>query len=769
MADTLNGTCLSGGTALALASGLSCPDGFYCPWNDKHQPTFCPPSPDCLLRRLQSSANICLESQGNYEPVICQPSFYCVPPGTQQLECPKGYFCPLGTVMPFKCTVLSICREGSSHQTPLLALMLSVLLDILVCGICILFRSPSPSRQLSRYLCFNQPPPSLPVDGGESSNDTACLQRLGDFFPENTDRFSPDLTFSGICLRLGRPPRDILSDVHGTVRSGSVFGIIGASGSGKSSLVNILSGRSQPTQGVIAINGRPSQPGHLRRMMGFIPQHDFVPPDLTVRENILYSGRVLLGGRLPANEIEGYIDSLIASLGLQHIRHQQVGSLVKQGSRGISGGEYKRVSIALALAGAPAAIVLDEPTSGLDATAAHSLMKLLHSISRRGIVVICVIHQPRVEIYDLLDDLLVLNAGEPVYLGKAAEAQSVFEKLGHKFPVGSNPADVLLDILIHHPHVGKAGLKGTLEASPAPALGVAEEEVLALLQTLKIRKASWLRQVWLAFQRSMIQQSRQTSSLVLEIGSSAVVGLMVGLSAFESRGHLFQGLYHGPFDLLSSAVDYRTVVEQALLCCIAISCAAGPAGVKVFGEEKATFHREWQSGHSRSAYFLGNNLAVCFRILLSSLHFTAFYLLLAAPMISLHLQLALVFLHYYCIYGLGFIVSALVRRKDGPLVCMLLSLITSALSGSAPRLSTVRDWHLAWFWYAWPATWFSEAFMQGNVDPLSYLYNVGDAFTFTGYRAGRTVMDIGLLIVIGTAYRVLSYTIFVLWAWKSQN
>jgi hypothetical protein len=79
-----------------------------------------------------------------------------------------------------------------------------------------------------------------------------------------------------------------------------------------------------------------------------------------------------------------------------------------------------------------------------------------------------------------------------------------------------------------------------------------------------------------------------------------------------------------------------------------IACAAGPAGVKVFGEEKATFHRESQSGHSCSAYFLGKNIAVCFRVLLSSLHFTAFYVLLAAPMISLHLQLALVFLHYYC-------------------------------------------------------------------------------------------------------------------------
>jgi ABC-type multidrug transport system ATPase subunit len=305
-------------------------------------------------------------------------------------------------------------------------------------------------------------------------------------------------------------------------------------------------------------------------MIGFIPQHDIVPPDLTVRENILYSGRVLLGNRMPTHEIESYIDSLISSLGLQHIRHNQVGSLLKQGGRGISGGEYKRVSIALALAGAPTALVLDEPTSGLDATAAHSLMILLHGISRRGIIVICVIHQPRVEIFDLLDDLLVLNAGQQMYLGKAADAQRVFEKLGHKFPAGSNPADVILDILICHPHIGDGDLKSTLGMTPSPTIITAEESVVTLLQTLKERKTSWPRQLWLAFERSIVQQSRQTAGIVLEIGSSSIVGLMVGLSAFESRGHLFQGLYHDPFDLLSSAVDYRMVVEQALLCCIAI-------------------------------------------------------------------------------------------------------------------------------------------------------------------------------------------------------
>ncbi|KAL4944604.1 hypothetical protein BDV06DRAFT_220118 [Aspergillus oleicola] len=517
----------------------------------------------------------------------------------------------------------------------------------------------------------------------------------------------------------------------------------------------------------------------LRDFIGFIPQHDIVLPDLTVRENILYSSRVLLGGCKPDPEIKEYVNFLISSLKLDKIRDELVGGLLKQGGRGISGGEYKRVSIAIALAAAPRALILDEPTSGLDATAAHSLMKLLHSLSKRGIMVICVIHQPRVEIFKLLDDLLVVNYGSQVYLGKAAEVPIFFEGLGYKFPASSNPADVILDILMAHTDAistGAALVSAREDDRPTGGdidAASGEECLTKLLQAIKQRRASWLRQLWLAFLRSILQQSRQTTSLVLEIASSAVIGLMIGLSAFESRGHLFQGLYHNPFDLLSSAVEYRLLSEQALLCCLAIACAAGPPGVRFFGEEKQTFHREWQSGHSRGAYFLGKNLATCFRMLMASVAFTALYLLLAAPMILFRVQLGIsrsigsdFTTSATGIYGLGFLVSAVTRREDGPLLCMLLCLIISALSGCAPRLSTVKKWHLAWFWYAWPATWFSEAFYHENTAPLAYLYEVQAAATYTGYTPGRTGMDIGFLVLIGTVYRALSYVLFVFWGWK---
>jgi ABC-type multidrug transport system ATPase subunit len=311
-------------------------------------------------------------------------------------------------------------------------------------------------------------------------------------------------------------------------------------------------------------------------LIGLIPQHDALLPDATVRENILYSGRVLLGGQQPECQIQEYVDFLISTLGLQSIRDQLVGGLIREGGRGISGGEYKRVSIAVALAAAPLALILDEPTSGLDATAAHSLMKLLHSISRQGIIVVCVIHQPRVEIFRLLDDLLVLNGGAQVYLGKAADAQPFFEKVGHGFPAASNPADVMLDILSDDfPTPGEEKYPAQASTSENASAGacMTEEALVMLFRTVKQRRASWIRQLWLAFSRSTAQQCRQTTSLALEIVSSAVTGLMIGLAAFESRGHFFQGIYHDSYGFLSSAVEYRLIAEQGLLCCLAIGTA----------------------------------------------------------------------------------------------------------------------------------------------------------------------------------------------------
>jgi ABC-type multidrug transport system ATPase subunit len=166
---------------------------------------------------------------------------------------------------------------------------------------------------------------------------------------------------------------------------------------------------------------------NLKELIGFVPQDDIVHPYLTVRENILHSARVRLGGVLTDREVEKRVQQLIQALGLSNVKDNLVGDPLR---RGISGGERKRVNIALELIVAPRLLILDEPTSVLDAGAALSTIMLLKSLCRHGITVICVIHQPRVEIFEALDSLLLLRDGTQAYFGKASEAQKHFTDMG---------------------------------------------------------------------------------------------------------------------------------------------------------------------------------------------------------------------------------------------------------------------------------------------------------------------------------------------------
>lgn len=195
---------------------------------------YCPPLPDCLLIRLQSSDNLCAVPQGNLEPVVCMPGFYCPPGGQQQIECPRGHFCPLGTVTPFECTVMSICSPGSSHQIPLLGLFLCLLLDVLILGVCIVLRYSTALKGLAGFFHLVRPGPYFLSDEDGSTANIPRVQQFQDFFNrDNIHSYGLSLDFTDICLRLRRGKREILCGLRGTIHSGSVLGIMGASGSGK--------------------------------------------------------------------------------------------------------------------------------------------------------------------------------------------------------------------------------------------------------------------------------------------------------------------------------------------------------------------------------------------------------------------------------------------------------------------------------------------------------------------------------------------------------
>ena len=535
-------------------------------------------------------------------------------------------------------------------------------------------------------------------------------------------------------------------------------------------------GKTECTGGITKVNGVPEAISKYKKMIGYVPQDDIVLPELTVRENVLHSARI----RLPANwtdiEIQKHVDILLSCLQLSHVRDSLVGSVAKPV---ISGGQRKRVSIGMELAAAPMALFLDEPTSGLDATSACSVMMTLKALSRLGITIVTIIHQPRQEIFESLDSLMLLGAGRMIYQGQLETAKTYFEHVGFRFPKHANPADVIMDIIAGQGqlykktgdfHIGalienwknrqnSASRGQSRDPSRAPSEGctgpTGEEQLLRF--SARIRGASWHKQFYFCLHRSLLQQSRMKSSFFTEISVGALAGFLIGLSQMKREGNFFRGFYVQPYGLLSTSVDYFSICQIALMLCLAIGLAASSPGVKTFGEEKLMYWREARAGHSRTAYYLGKVLSTFPRIVFANLHFTTLFMLLATPQVPYGIVFVLNLLYYYCIYGLASIVSMISRREDGPLLATMTSLVVGILNGMAPSLKAVKGWHMEWLWRISPGTWYAEAYFSQNVNPLRYLYEIDNAADETGYDLNSFALDIVMLIVLGTASRIFAF------------
>ncbi|RKP27887.1 LOW QUALITY PROTEIN: hypothetical protein SYNPS1DRAFT_32331 [Syncephalis pseudoplumigaleata] len=240
--------------------------------------------------------------------------------------------------------------------------------------------------------------------------------------------------------------QQVLNNVLGTVQPGELMAIMGASGAGKTSLLDILARRNKSgeVQGELFVNGKTIDNETYRRVIGYVDQEDTLMPTLTVYETILYSALLRLPAAMSTDAKHARVMDAIHELGIHHIRNRRIG---ESGARGISGGEKRRVSIACELVTSPAILFLDEPTSGLDAYNAHNVVECLRTLARDyRRTIVFTIHQPRSDIYAMFDRLVLLADGWLVYSGNAHGARNHFAQAGHPCPLGYNVADFLVDI-----------------------------------------------------------------------------------------------------------------------------------------------------------------------------------------------------------------------------------------------------------------------------------------------------------------------------------
>lgn len=215
-----------------------------------------------------------------------------------------------------------------------------------------------------------------------------------------------------------------LHDFTTVLRSGELVAIMGGSGAGKTTLLSILNGSIKPQEGKIEINGLPLEDPAAKELVGFVPQDDLLIDELTVYQNLYYTARLCFDG-MSAAELDLRVMTVLKDLGLEATKDLVVGSPLK---KIISGGQRKRLNIALELIREPAVIFLDEPTSGLSSSDTDNVMGLLKQLTYKGKLVVVNIHQPSSDVYKLFDRLFVLDlGGYPVFDGNPIDAITYFK------------------------------------------------------------------------------------------------------------------------------------------------------------------------------------------------------------------------------------------------------------------------------------------------------------------------------------------------------
>lgn len=240
------------------------------------------------------------------------------------------------------------------------------------------------------------------------------------------DEKTQSVEFCGNNINFRFPNSDNgMHDLSFTLRNGELLAIMGGSGTGKTTLLSLLNGSLKPQEGAITINGHDiSEPG-VKDLIGYVPQDDLLIEELTVYQNLLFTARLCFEG-MSAEDIDRRVMKTLKDLGLDAIKDLKVGSAI---NKYISGGQRKRLNIALELIREPAVLFLDEPTSGLSSSDTEMVINLLKEQTYKGKLIIVNIHQPSSDVYKLFDRLWLLDkGGYPVYDGNPINAITYFKE-----------------------------------------------------------------------------------------------------------------------------------------------------------------------------------------------------------------------------------------------------------------------------------------------------------------------------------------------------
>ncbi|MFJ5994697.1 FHA domain-containing protein [Streptomyces sp. NPDC092370] len=535
--------------------------------------------------------------------------------------------------------------------------------------------------------------------------------------------------------------KQILKDVSFGVPEKSLIAVIGPSGSGKSTLLKALTGYRPANQGEVLYDNRNlyKQFAELRQRIGLVPQDDILHKELTVKKALKYAAKLRFPADTTAAEREARIDEVLRELKLDIHKDKKVTSL--------SGGQRKRVSVALELLTKPSLIFLDEPTSGLDPGMDRDVMQLLRGLADDGRTVLVVTHS--VAELAICDKLLVMAPGGSVaYFGPPEEALNFF---GY-----DTWADVFSAFENYRDYDWAGRWKGSqhYQMYAADIDAVAPQAVqVPQMQAMKPPKP----QGWMSQFITLVR--RYVSVIVSDKGFLALMVILPAvLGAVSLLIDADKGLLPNPVNPQTGRIIPNGTATTVLLILAVGACFAGAANsVRELIKERVIYERERATGLSRSAYlmskvFVLGMITVLQGLLVGVIGFSSREIpeegLVFGSATLLELSVPIMALGFTSMM-FGLIISSLVKtaEKTMPLLVMF-AIIQVVFTGCLFALHGSIG--VNQFSFLMPSRW-AVAASGATLDfnKISPPETAGDTDPLWEHTAGAWAMDMGALLVLG--------------------